>query len=68
MRQKDVRSYLHAGVERVRVPGEEKLRVRTSSSQATAEVVEEGAGQADGLGRGFDGDERADVLEGDEEP
>ena len=37
MRTHDLRSYRHAGVELVRVPGEEKLRVRTSRTSATAE-------------------------------
>lgn len=37
MRTHDLRSYRHAGVELVRAPGEEKLRVRTSRESATAE-------------------------------
>lgn len=40
MRAAGVTSYRHAGVELVRVPGEEKLRVRTSKEQATAETEE----------------------------
>jgi len=67
MRQKDVRSYLHAGVELVRVSGEEKLRVRTTAATATAEIVDDPADRpADGPGDGFYGDEeRADPLKGE---
>ncbi len=35
MHDKGVTSYRHAGVELVRIPGEEKLRVRTSKEDAT---------------------------------
>jgi len=41
MRQHDKTAWRAHGVELVRVPGEEKLRVRTSKDQATAETVEE---------------------------
>jgi hypothetical protein len=37
MREHRKTSWRHAGVELVRVPGEEKLRVRTSKANATAE-------------------------------
>jgi len=48
MRSNDRTSYRHAGVELVRVPGEEKLRVRTARERtATAEVEEESEGQDD---------------------
>lgn len=43
MRKHDKTSWRHAGVELVRVPGEEKLRVRTSKNKATAEVEPEPA-------------------------
>jgi hypothetical protein len=56
MRDRRLTSYRHAGVELARVPGEEKLRVRTSRNNATAEVVEEEpAGQF--------AQERADAVE-----
>lgn len=38
MHDHKVRTYRFAGVELARVPGEEKLRVRTSSEAATTEV------------------------------
>jgi hypothetical protein len=38
MKKLDVMTYRHAGVELIRVPGEERLRVRTSKAQATAET------------------------------
>jgi len=41
MRKHERETWRAAGVELVRVPGEEKLRVRTSKEQATAEVEEE---------------------------
>lgn len=41
MRTHDQSSWRHAGVELVRVPGEEKLRVRTSKTKATAETDED---------------------------
>ena len=42
MRNHNITSYRHAGVELVRVPGEEKLRVRTARERtATAEVEPE---------------------------
>jgi hypothetical protein len=41
MRANKKTSWRHAGVELVRVPGEEKLRVRTSKQAATAETEEE---------------------------
>jgi hypothetical protein len=41
MRAHDITAYQHAGVELVRVPGEEKLRVRTARERtATAETAE----------------------------
>lgn len=43
MRKHERTSWRAAGVELVRVPGEEKLRVRTSKEKATAEVEEEEA-------------------------
>jgi hypothetical protein len=36
MRERKITTYQHAGVEMARVPGEEKLRVRTSKEKATA--------------------------------
>lgn len=60
MRAKNLTTYRHAGVELARVPGEEKLRVRTSKAQATAEVDEEPEAAAevgdDVLGTEGDGD------------
>jgi len=54
MRKHERTTWKHAGVELVRVPGEEKLRVRTSKEKATAEVEEEGVevetGSDDGAG------------------
>ncbi len=44
MRKHEKTTWRHAGVELVRVPGEEKLRVRTSKEPATAETAEEPAG------------------------
>jgi len=41
MREKKMHSYRHAGVELARVSGEEKLRVRTTDSEATAAVMDE---------------------------
>lgn len=41
MREHGKTSWRHAGVEAARVPGEEKLRVRTSKEKATAEVEDE---------------------------
>jgi hypothetical protein len=41
MQAADCRTYKHAGVELLRVPGDEKLRVRTSKESASSEVVEE---------------------------
>jgi len=41
MRKHERTTWKHAGVELVRVPGEEKLRVRTSKEKATAEVEDE---------------------------
>jgi hypothetical protein len=46
----------HAGVELSRVPGEEKLRVRTSRENATAETAEEGD-PAGGTDEGAEGEE-----------
>lgn len=43
MHDRGITTYQHAGVELVRVPGAEKLRVRTSKEKATAET--EGSGQ-----------------------
>ena len=40
MRKHDKQSWRAHGVEFVRVPGEERLRVRTSKERATAEVME----------------------------
>lgn len=40
MREQNLTTYRHAGVELVRVPGEERLRVRTSKQDATAETIE----------------------------
>jgi hypothetical protein len=40
MRMHERTSWRHAGVELLRVPGEEKIRVRTSKEQATAETAE----------------------------
>ena len=48
MRKNGKTTWRHAGVELVRVPGEEKLRVRTTKSQATAEVEEPPAPNGDG--------------------
>lgn len=39
-------TYRHAGVELARVPGEEKLRVRTTKANATAEVTDGAAADA----------------------
>jgi len=50
MREHKRTTWNHAGVELVRVPGVEKLRVRTSKDKATAEVDEED-------------EERVDVVE-----
>ena len=50
MRGVNITSYRYAGVELVRVPGEEKLRVRTSKVNATAE----GTVQHDDSGDGED--------------
>jgi hypothetical protein len=47
MREHEVTSARAYGVEAVRVPGEEKLRVRTSKEQATAEVEEDGDDEQD---------------------
>lgn len=41
MRQHGKQSWRHGGVELVRVPGEEVLRVRTSKEKATAETEDE---------------------------
>lgn len=41
MRQHDRMTWRAAGVELARVPGEEKLRVRTSKESATAESEED---------------------------
>ncbi len=38
MRENKIKTYRFAGVELARVPGEEKLRVRTSKEKTTAEV------------------------------
>jgi hypothetical protein len=56
MRESDLRTYRHAGVELSRVPGEEKLRVRTSRENATAETAEEGD-PAGGTDEGAEGEE-----------
>src|SRR5262245_33241356 len=40
MHKHEKQTWQHAGVELLRVPGEEKLRVRTSRTAATAEVEE----------------------------
>ena len=45
MRRTDTRTHRWAGVELARVPGEEKLRVRTSKQATTAETEEQGTGQ-----------------------
>jgi hypothetical protein len=58
MRARGLHTYQHAGVEMARVPGEEKLRVRTSREKATAEVDEGGT-----AGQEF-ADERAAAGEG----
>lgn len=50
MHQHNVNSYQASGVELVRVPGEEKLRVRVSKANATAEIEE-----AEGEGQGMSG-------------
>lgn len=42
MRAHGLQTYRHAGVELSRVPGEEKLRVRTSKEKATAETEDDG--------------------------
>jgi hypothetical protein len=46
MHDNKVTTYRFAGVELVRVPGEEKLRVRTTKESATLETEDEGTGQA----------------------
>jgi hypothetical protein len=58
MRQHGRTAYRHAGVELVRVPGEEKLRVRTSRDAATAESEPDEPGLEDGE---F-GEERAEAV------
>ena len=45
MHDHKVTTYRFAGVELVRVPGEEKLRVRTTKESATLESDDEGTGQ-----------------------
>jgi hypothetical protein len=62
MRAKGLTSYRHAGVELARVPGEEKLRVRTSKEKATAEV-EEPEGDDNPIAGGEFGEDRQDALE-----
>jgi hypothetical protein len=58
MRRHNKTSWKHANVELIRVPGEEKLRVRTSRTHATAEVQE---GEGDTLpAHDFDDDGRID--------
>lgn len=47
MRERELTTYQHAGVELSRMPGEEKLRVRTTKNAATAAVVEDGQGDAE---------------------
>lgn len=61
MRQNSRTSYRHAGVELARVPGEEKLRVRTSKTNATAEVQEDDVVD-DVVGAEF-ADERREALD-----
>lgn len=61
MRGKKFHAYRHASVELARVPGEEKLRVRTGGGDATAAVEEEPA--SDGPGAGEFGEERTEALE-----
>lgn len=55
MRKKNRTSYRQHGVELARVPGEEKLRVRTTKGGATAEVEDD-----DSLDNGAGGDVYAD--------
>jgi hypothetical protein len=45
MRKHDKTSWRHSGVELIRVPGEERLRVRTTKAAATAEVSDAGDGE-----------------------
>lgn len=59
MRDKKLQTHRGSGVEFVRVPGEEKLRVRTSKESATAETAAEPEGQ----GHEFD-EEREHAVEG----
>ena len=59
MHDNTITTYRYAGVELVRVPGEEKLRVRTTKEAATLETEDEGSGQNAG--------EIADALTPDDE-
>lgn len=63
MRRHDRTAYRHAGVELVRVPGEEKLRVRTARERtATAETPEDKDEDQGGMILPSPGD---DIIEGD---
>ncbi|MDH4290513.1 MAG: hypothetical protein OEV65_17375 [Aquincola sp.] len=52
---KGIFSYRHAGVELVRLVGDEKLRVRTSRDNATAEVQDDETEPELGTGQGVEG-------------
>lgn len=56
MQQHDVSAYRHSGVELLRVPGDEKLRVRTSKDNANSDAAT-GGGEATGA--------REDAIAGD---
>lgn len=74
MREKGIFVHQHAGVELARVPGEEKLRVRRTSQDATAENLPEGEteheeqpeGQEEDQLEGSEasGDDRREAVEG----
>lgn len=57
MRRYNRTSWRAHGVELVRVPGEEKLRVRTTKAGATAETEDEGPGALVAMDRAADEDE-----------
>lgn len=61
MHDNSITTYRYAGVELVRVPGEEKLRVRTSKEKATLETDDEETGS------GLTAREIAEALTPDEE-
>lgn len=62
MQQHDAMAYKHGGVQLIRVPGDEKLSVRTSKdTTGTGDTSDSGAGGGEGSGEAEPGGEGGEV-------